>query len=293
MRRLIVNADDLGLTRGVNRAIFETIRDGIVTSTTLMANSAAYQDAVAQIHSNTNAERPSVGCHVLLVDGEPLSPAKSVPSLLETKNKNGSFRTSLLPFLSLAAQGKIDPGEIEREAKAQFKKLQASGVKVSHFDTHKHTHIFPGVYQPLIRAAKACGIQALRNPFAPVRPLAFAHLVRRPKLWKRYSQVRVLRRFEEGFRQAVADAGMKTPDGSFGIVSTGYLDEKLFTAVMGCLPEGTWEFVCHPGYNDPDLDGVQTRLRASREVERNVLTSPAARQILAEQKVELISYNQL
>jgi len=100
VRRLIVNADDLGLTRGVNRAIFETIRDGIVTSTTLMANSAAYQDALAQVDSNKNAQRPSVGCHVLLVDGEPLSPAGSVPSLLETKNQNGSFRTNLLSTTS-------------------------------------------------------------------------------------------------------------------------------------------------------------------------------------------------
>jgi predicted glycoside hydrolase/deacetylase ChbG (UPF0249 family) len=62
---------------------------------------------------------------------------------------------------------------------------------------------------------------------------------------------------------------------------------------MGCLPEGTWEFVCHPGYNDKDLDGVQTRLRGSRETEREVLTSPAAREILEKQGVELISYDQL
>jgi len=291
--RLIVNADDLGLTRGVNRAIFETIRNGIVTSTTLMANSSAYQDAVEKIKTSNEAKRPSVGCHVLLVDGQPLSPAKSVPSLLENKNGSGAFRTNLLPFLSLAAQGKLNSDEIETEATAQFKKLQSSGVTISHFDTHKHTHIFPAVYQALIRAAKACGIKAVRNPFAPVRPLAFAHLVRRPKLWKRYSQVRILRRFEEGFRRAVEDAGMKTPDGSFGIVSTGHLDERLFGAVMGSLPEGTWEFVCHPGYSDSDLDSVQTRLRTSRETEREVLTSDAARRILADQGVELISYHQL
>ena len=290
MRRLIVNADDLGLTRGVNRAILETIEKGIVTSTTLMANSAAYQDAVDTIGKTS---KPSVGCHVLLVDGAPLSPASSVPSLLERNNGSGNFRTNLLPFLSMAAQGKINPDEVAKEATAQFTKLQASGVTISHFDTHKHTHIFPAVYQPLIRAAKACGIKAVRNPFAPVRPLAFAHLVRRPKLWKRYSQVRILRRYEEGFRRTVEEAGMKTPDGSFGIVSTGYLDQTLFAAIIGCLPEGTWEFVCHPGYNDRELDGIQTRLRASRDREREVLTSDAARQILADQGVELISYNQL
>lgn len=291
MRRIIVNADDLGLTRGVNRAIFETISQGIVTSTTLMANSSAFQDAVEQAGSLARGKRPSVGCHVLLVDGEPIAPAASVKTLLE--DGSGTFRTSLMPFVSSAARGKISGAEIEAEATAQFRKLQAAGVSISHFDTHKHTHIFPAVFQPLLRAAQACGIKAVRNPFAPVKPLAFAHLVRRPKLWKRYSQVKILRRYEDAFRRAVADAGMKTPDGSFGIVSTGHLDERLFTAIMGCLPEGTWEFVCHPGYNDKDLDGVQTRLRSSRETERQVLTSKAARKVLEDQGVELISYSQL
>ena len=291
MRRIIVNADDLGLTRGVNRAIFETISQGIVTSTTLMANSAAFDDAVERARSLADEKRPSVGCHVLLVDGEPISPAASVKTLLQ--DGAWTFRANLMPFVSSAARGKISGAEIEAEAAAQFRKLQAAGVSISHFDTHKHTHIFPAVFQPLLRAAQACGIKAVRNPFAPVKPLAFAHLVRRPKLWKRYSQVKILRRYEDAFRRAVADAGMKTPDGSFGIVSTGHLDERLFTAIMGCLPEGTWEFVCHPGYNDKDLDGVQTRLRSSRETERQVLTSKAARKVLEDQGVELISYSQL
>ncbi|MFL6300183.1 MAG: ChbG/HpnK family deacetylase [Terriglobales bacterium] len=290
MRRLIVNADDLGLTRGVNRGIFETISEGVVTSTTLMANSAAFDDAVERAHSSAG-KGASTGCHVLLVDGAPLAPADSVKSLLQ--NGSGNFQTNLMPFVSLATRGKISPGEIEAEATAQFRKLQGAGISISHFDTHKHTHIFPAVFQPLLRAAKACGIKAVRNPFAPVKPLAFAHLVRRPKLWKRYSQVKILRRYEDAFRSAVADAGLKTTDGSFGVVSTGHLDAKLFAAIMGCLPEGTWEFVCHPGYSDRDLDGVQTRLRESRDTERQVLTSPAAREILEQQGVELISYGRL
>jgi predicted glycoside hydrolase/deacetylase ChbG (UPF0249 family) len=290
VRRLIVNADDLGLTRGVNRGIFETISGGIVTSTTLMANSAAFEDAVEKARSS--AGKPaSVGCHVLLIDGEPISAATSVKSLLQ--NGSGVFQTKLMPFVSLATRGKISADEIELEATAQFRKLQGAGIPISHFDTHKHTHIFPAVFQPLLRAAKACGVKAVRNPFAPVKPLAFAHLVRRPKLWKRYSQVKILRRYEDAFLRAVAGAGLKTTDGSFGVVSTGHLDHKLFAAIMGCLPEGTWEFVCHPGYSDKELDGVQTRLRESRDTERQVLTSQAAREILRQQGVELISYDQL
>jgi predicted glycoside hydrolase/deacetylase ChbG (UPF0249 family) len=290
VRRLIVNADDLGLTLGVNRGIFETISTGIVTSTTLMANSAAFEDAVEKARSS-GGKVSSVGCHVLLVDGEPISPIDSVKTLVP--NGSGAFLKNLMPFVTLAARGKISSEEIEAEATAQFRKLQAAGISVSHFDTHKHTHIFPAVFQPLLRAAKACGIKAVRNPFAPVKPLAFAHLVRRPKLWKRYAQVKILRRYEEAFLRAVADAGLKTTDGSFGVVSTGHLDHKLFEAIMGCLPEGTWEFVCHPGYRDKDLDVVQTRLRESRDTERQVLTSRAAREILEQQGVELISYSQL
>jgi chitin disaccharide deacetylase len=291
VRRLIVNADDLGFTRGVNRAIFETITQGIVTSTTLMANSSAFDDAVERARSVTAAKKPSIGCHVLLVDGEPLSPPDSLKTLVE--NGSGEFRTTLMPFLSAAAQGKIKGEEIEAEATAQFRKLQTAGIPISHFDTHKHTHIFPAIFRPLLRAAKACGIKAVRNPFVPVKPLAFAHLARRPKLWKRYSQVKVLRRYEDDFRRAVSDAGLKTTDGSFGIVSAGYLDQKLFAAIIGCLPEGTWEFVCHPGYNDAELDKMRTRLRESREKERDVLTSSEARKILSDQGVEMISYDQL
>ena len=87
--------------------------------------------------------------------------------------------------------------------------------------------------------------------------------------------------------------GFVTPDGTLGIEVTGTLNERLFAAIATGVPEGTWEFVCHPGYNDPDLQSAKTRLRESREVELDVLTSPRAREILARQGVELISYRDL
>jgi predicted glycoside hydrolase/deacetylase ChbG (UPF0249 family) len=86
---------------------------------------------------------------------------------------------------------------------------------------------------------------------------------------------------------------MTTPDGSFGVVVTGALDIEMFKVVMGCVPDGTWEFVCHPGYVDEELGQVKTRLRESREKELAVLTSAEARQILADNKIELISYREL
>jgi Uncharacterized protein conserved in bacteria len=153
--------------------------------------------------------------------------------------------------------------------------------------------MLPMILRPLLRAAQACGVRALRNPFAPIRPLAYAHLFRRPRLWKRYTEVKLLRGWCDAFRRLVADAGMVTTDGSFGVLSTGALDLPLFKAIAGCVPDGTWEFVCHPGYNDADLDHVRTRLRASRVLELEVLTSPEARAALDARGIQLTNFAQL
>jgi chitin disaccharide deacetylase len=115
----------------------------------------------------------------------------------------------------------------------------------------------------------------------------------RPNLWRRYAEVRILSTLAGKFRDAARRQGMATPDGTLGIVVTGALDEKLFRAISAIIPEGTWEFVCHPGYNDADLQRAHTRLRESRETELRVLTMPAAKQLLEDQGIALISYREL
>jgi hopanoid biosynthesis associated protein HpnK len=289
VRRLIINADDFGLTPGVNRAIVEGHGQGVITSTTLMACAAAFDEAVALARTTPSLR---VGCHTVLTDGAPVAPADQVRSLVDPRHPGELYR-SFPAFVRAALRNGFDPDEIEREATAQFWKLQRAGVQPTHFDTHKHSHMFPQILRPLLRAAKTCGLAAVRNPFAPVRPLAYASLFRRPKLWTRYTEVKLLRHYADSFRRAVADAGLATTDGTFGIVVTGALDERLFDAIIGNLPEGTWEFVCHPGYVDPALGGVRTRLRASREAELQVLTSARAQDIIQQRGVELISYADL
>jgi predicted glycoside hydrolase/deacetylase ChbG (UPF0249 family) len=223
------------------------------------------------------------------MDGEPVLPREQVPTLLARSNPP-NFHDTFSQFAIAILRGRFDPSQIEAEAAAQIQKLLTAGVRISHFDTHKHAHLFPSVLKPLLRAAQSCGIRALRNPFAPLKPLAFAHLARRPHLWTRYSEVRALRYFSWRFREIVSAEGMVTTDGTFGIVSTGALDRELFDAIIGCIPEGTWEFCCHPGYNDGDLAHLRTRLRQSRDVELRLLTSPEARSVLEKNGVELISY---
>lgn len=283
VRRLIINADDFGLTAGVNRAILEANKNGIVTSATLMANSSAFDDAVRLGHSSTLG----IGCHIVLIDGSPVSAPHQISSLIPDSH---NFETSLPSFAFRAMRGTINPAHVEIETAAQIRKLQAAGIQPSHIDTHKHAHIFPQILRPVLRAAKACGVRAIRNPFGRI---AFSSVAAQPKLWKRYGELALLNPFARQFFSAIRAEDMITPDGSLGIAATGSLDERMFRMIIDNLPDGTWEFVTHPGYNDSDLDGVRTRLRQSRETELRLLTSHAARDCLRRNGIELISYREM
>ena len=270
----------------MNRAIVESHTRGIVTSSTLMANGPAFAEAAEMAKASP---RLSVGCHVVLIDGEPMLDASVISTITDSRR----FRDGLKTFAARALTGRINAREVESEAMAQIQKIQSAGIAVSHVDTHKHTHIFPQVLRPLLRAARDCGVRALRNPFGPRFPLRSSQLLARPSLWTRVAEVRVLSRLAGQFRRAVDREGFVTPDGTLGIEVTGTLDETLFQAIAQNIPDGTWEFVCHPGYNDADLAAAKTRLRESRELELRVLTMPAAREILAREGVQLISYRDL
>ncbi len=298
MRRLIINADDFGLTEGVNRAILEAHERGVVTSATLMANGREFEDAVRRAGG---APRLSIGCHIVLADGLPILSASQVPSLMDSPDSNDSrfreagfreagFRDTWSSFAWAAIRRRLVPEEIEAEAIAQIRRLQSAGIAVSHLDTHKHTHLFPHVLQPLLRAAAACGVRALRNPFGPVQ---WGLLARWPGLCRRWLASATLQGWAQQFKRAVRDAGILAPDGTLGVVATGALDERLFAWIVQHIPEGTWEFVCHPGYVDGQLQRVKTRLRESRAQELRVLLSPHTRDLLAEAKVEVISYRDL
>jgi predicted glycoside hydrolase/deacetylase ChbG (UPF0249 family) len=145
--------------------------------------------------------------------------------------------------------------------------------------------MFPAVFKPLLRAARACGVRAVRNPF---EPLVFATNGN----WKRRFKLGIMRRYRTGFTQNLAEAGMVTPDGCIGIVATGGLSRATFTSLIQHLPDGTWEFVSHPGYNDAELDKVTTRLRRSRDQEHSILTSETVKDLIRSEGIDLISYRQ-
>jgi chitin disaccharide deacetylase len=286
MKRLIVNADDFGLSRGVNRAIVECHQLGIVTSATLMANSSAFDDAVALARENP---RLSVGCHVTLMDGEPVLPANRVSSLL--RNEREFYRT-VTDFAPKAMLGRFKAAEVEAEAMAQFERIQQAGIKMSHFDAHKHAHMFPAIAEPLLRAAQRCGIPAVRNPFERPVPLRYSTALS-SKFRIRWAEVIALRQFQSQFERLAHRYGIQTTTGSIGIVATGVLDRAVLREMLERIDSGTWELVCHPGYNDSDLARITTTLRESREIEREALTDESAFERLKTNGIELISFREL
>jgi predicted glycoside hydrolase/deacetylase ChbG (UPF0249 family) len=246
-----------------------------------MASSREFEDAVAI----ATRHRLNVGCHVMLVDGTPILPADRFKHL----TNDGTFISSATEFARVALTGGIAEAEIHAEAIAQFKKLRAAGVEITHFDTHKHTHVFPAVFRPLLAAAKEMGIRAVRNPFEPFS----IHWITSPDLWVRGAQTTSMLHFRSSFLAAVAEAGLKTTDGTLGIAVTGRLDSTWLRRIVQGLPEGTWELVCHPGYLDEDLAKAETRLQESRDIEREALTCDEFRRLLRGEKLELISYADL
>ena len=285
MRRLIVNADDFGLTAGVNRAIVAGHRSGLITSATIMANARAFEETVALAKA---APGLKTGCHVVLIDGAPI--AENLPTLTQGTPR---FRNSLKQFAVAAVRGQISADEIQREAEAQIRRIQSAGLTLTHVDSHKHTHMFPHVLRPVMRAARACGIRAIRNPFEPLRSWPGSMVLATPALWLRSAGVMTFQMFAPEFRRALQEEGMVSCDGTVGIATTGKLDQKMLLRILQALPEGTWELVCHPGYSDDDLRAAGTRLTQSREIELAALTSTETKDALARQKIELISYAEL
>lgn len=283
MTHFIINADDFGLTSGVNRSILELSNAEALSSATLMAVADHTQEAADAAMFQPHL---GIGCHIVLVDGRPALPPRDIPGLAVA---DGLFRPALGAFVADMMRGRIPDRQIEAEATAQIQRLQALGVRVSHIDTHKHTHMFPGVLRPLLRAAAACGIRAIRNPFEPdwaIRATANAPVLRR-------MQVRMLRRLRRTFLKLVEQAGLVTTDGAIGVLATGTLNGATLQLLLDAMPAGTWELVCHPGYSNEELAAVRTRLRESRRVEHDALQKVVPEFLRRRREVTLISFERL
>ena len=287
MKNLIVNADDLGWTEGVNRGIRDASRGGIVTSTSLLANGTAFAEAVKTAKS---APGLGVGVHLNLSDGAPVAEPRSVVSLLDGGGKFSSGPESLL--LKRARRGLV-LAEVEREWDAQIRKVREAGIRPTHVDGHKHVHMLPGLFEIALRLAKRHGIEAVRVSLeeSGLRAALSSGGKHNPGVvMKQGVQARGLKLLARDAREQARRAGIATSDYFCGIAQTGELTREGVERFLRSLPEGTTELMCHPGYADEALQKSATRLQASRQKELEILTDPRIRNLVASQGIRLIDY---
>jgi predicted glycoside hydrolase/deacetylase ChbG (UPF0249 family) len=266
-----VSGDDLGLHPGINAGVVRCHREGIVTSASLCPNGAAFEDAVGALR---DAPELDVGVHLTLVGEAPLLPSGRLPTLAPDGRLPTRF-TSL--FLGLALR-RVREAEIEEEMTAQVARARDSGLRPSHLDSHQHVHLHPAVLPAALRVARRFGIGAVR---------ASPRLVSRTSL--RSALLTLASR--RGMRQ-MRESQVRTPDALLGIAETGRLDEARLQALVAALPEGTSELVCHPGAGDGAI-GAAYGWGFRWDEEAAALTSPAVRETLRREGVQLVAYPDL
>ena len=261
MKRLIVNADDFGFTNSVNAGIVECHRHGILTATTLMANGDAFEDAVRLARENPSLD---IGVHLVLVGG-PGQP-KSVAGLM-----------------AQLARRRQDPAD---EMRRQVEAILRTGLRLSHLDTHKHTHLAPPVLNAVVRISREFNIPWVRKPADFTMPVNASPVLKKVvNAGVRFTAAR--------FDRILRRAGCRFTDHFTGFQVTGRLGIKELLDMLRHLPDGLTELMCHPGYLSDELRSAPTRLKESREVELRALTAPETLQVLGENGIQLTSYRDL
>jgi chitin disaccharide deacetylase len=269
VRQLVVNADDFGFTPDVNEGIVEANRRGILTAATLMANGDAFDDAVRLAQQNP---RLDIGCHLVLIGGRSLVTGKELPG-------------TLAQFLCALAARQIP---IYQEMKAQVQRIFQSGIRPTHLDTHKHTHLAPPVLDAAARIGEEFGIAWIR------RPLDFPLHAGNGGVpaWKRLAS-RSLGMLRGRFQRVLQNHHCRTTDHFAGFQITGAFRTAELIELLNGLPEGCTELMCHPGRCGEALGRAPTRLKQSREEELQALIAPEVRHAVERAGIALVSYRDL
>ncbi len=265
-RQLVVNADDFGFTPDVNEGIVYAHRCGILTATTLMANGAAFDDAVRRARETPSLD---LGCHLVLIGGKSLVTGRTYPA-------------SVPRLVSALSRRDIQPYP---ELRAQIQKILDAGIRPTHLDTHKHTHLAPPVLDATARLAEEYNIRWVRRPFDfPLNTLRGAV----PAMKRMTSSM--LGFLNGRVRRVLAAHGCRTTDHFAGFQITGRFHIRELVELIAILPEGSTEFMCHPGRCREPLRAARTRLKECRERELEALIAPEVKEALQQNNVELVTY---
>ncbi|WP_424813310.1 hopanoid biosynthesis-associated protein HpnK [Roseococcus sp. YIM B11640] len=235
MKRLIFNADDLGLAPETNEGIERAHREGVLTAASLMVGEAGFEEGLRVARANPGL---AVGLHLTLTDGVPVLPAAQIPALTQ---KNGRFRDDMAALGLLLALSPAARSELAAEVAAQMARFAATGLSCDHVNAHKHYHLHPQIAVELMRAASGAGVRCIRLPWEP-GPLVRAADPASPGTaeWALKPWCRVLRR-------RASRLGLLAPDRVLGLAWSGHFTVERLLAALPHLPEdGVTEIYFHP-----------------------------------------------
>ena len=279
LRYIIINADDFGRHAEINRAVEEGLVHGCLRSATVMPGGAAFAGAIdiARRH-----EELGLGVHFTLVDGHPILPPEEIPSLVGSE---GDFLPDHTALLKRYLKGGINLEEVRRELAAQLQKIEATGIPISHVDSHQHMHTLPGIIDIVLDLAARAGIRAVRTPRTPLFAGAFGglgQLVGRLGLstLARLAACKAHRR------------GLLTPDNFAGIVAGEAVSEGELLHLIAHLPQGTTEVMMHPGMKN-DVLQEDSGWQHDFEAELAAILSPRVGEALRKAEVEPVNFRHL
>lgn len=274
MKKLIISADDFGLTEGINKGIIRCAQDGIVTSASIMANMPAFEQAVSLSGQCSNL---ATGIHLNLIKGSPLQHPDGVRSLVDNQ---GVFYT--LPHFTLRLlSGQIKISEAEKELKNQIEKAFKAGLTITHLDSHRHFHIYPPLLKLVIKIAREYKIQRIRCPLGlSILPGSIKECI--------------LNTLSLNARRILDAAVVAHNDRFFELVKIESRNDhiKALTTLCERLNDGVTELDTHPGFVTTELNGIEATIH-NRERQVEILTDPAIPELLKKYKIKLITYGDI
>ncbi|MDR1613662.1 MAG: ChbG/HpnK family deacetylase [Planctomycetota bacterium] len=270
-RRLIVNADDFGLSQAVNVGIVRAHREGILTAASLLANAPAFDEAVRMAE---DAPFLGVGVHLNIVRGKPLSAPRDVPAMLDG---DGTFKP-----LRLWRQRRDFLRQTEREYRSQIERVLRAGIAPTHVDFEKHHAWRRPLYEIAARLSAEYAIPRIRNLSEPVWWSLCAIG------WPGTGRLCMAALLRAGTVRLREPEGVGRADRLLGQLHIGLLDEARWLALLARLPAGTSEVMTHPGLGGSNAAMGASWIDAAREAELRALVSPRVREAVAKGGIRLI-----
>lgn len=269
--RLIVNADDFGLSHSVNEAVIRAHRDGILTSASLMVNEPGLDEAVKFAKENPKL---GVGLHLTLLHGHSALPPEKIPGLVNSRKEfsNSPVGVGMKYFFKRSLRG-----QLRAEIHAQFEKFRSTGLPLDHINGHLHLHLHPTIFKILMEDSEKLGIRHLRltrDCLARARKISSGHL------FYRISHATIYEWLSSRARKALAAKKIRHAQITFGLLQNARVDEDYVLKLLPLLPDGDSEL-----YSHPSLDKFKHEFDA--------LVSPRVKELVKKLGIELIRYQDL